>query len=658
MKTLLVSSPASRYLWQAVGNSSRTDRGSCFCSPQRAARLSSVYIKGSPRPRRPTPASLTASFENRRRFSTTHGPYSHRTPQSKRIHVWEQTISSYAANALSNSAGVDGQELQLGRGRVLYKPSIIYGKHDSMGWEVHTTGLTHSKKNRRSSHISSLMNSCEKGEFMNVQNLPFIHHFLPAHYPHSVCPSYALYASYCFIGSIAGSSAMVLSTQALLIAVGVGTQSAAPMAAALNWVMKDGVGQLGGVIFASQLGKGGIDFNIWRGKFAKWTFAGERKSWQRGNFQRGTADSNPKRWRMVGALALDLGTLLEICTPMMGPEWFLPCASIANIGKNVGFLAASASRAAIHQSLSMVGSSSPSEISEPETRTKTAPPKTSVSSNLGDVTAKSGSQSIVASLLGTVIGIFLSRTFCSDYGTAGILAGFVVLSAVHQACTYKAVKVVPLRSLDRHRLHIVLTSYISEKACHLGSNWDGTPMKTLSPAQVAEKESFFPMMPPDDSVRWLTVGDTLLNICPSGVAELEMLLLARKSAADDRSNTGDFTFDSKEYEKYILKINPPSEANGDGMVLLTYLEGATDCDILRGMFHSYVAHTFMKNIRPYSDGSNNQCMGVKILTDTHAIMTRQMPSFLECLQEVGWHVGTGFVTVECGSSHRLMIKGA
>ena len=66
---------------------------------------------------------------------------------------------------------------------------------------------------------------------------------------------------------------MVLSTQALLIAVGVGTESAAPMAAALNWFMKDGLGQLGGVIFASRLGRGGggwggigvVDY--WRGKF-------------------------------------------------------------------------------------------------------------------------------------------------------------------------------------------------------------------------------------------------------------------------------------------------------------------------------------------------------------------------------------------------------
>jgi hypothetical protein len=580
--------------------------------------------------------------------STHHEPQSQQTLQSPRIHVWEQTISSYAANAPSNSADVDGQEMQLGRGRVLYKPVNNDDKHDTIGWEVQTTALTLSKASKQSSHILSPMKYYKKGDFTNV-----IHHFLPARYPHSVCPSYATYASYCFLGSIAGSSAMVLSTQALLIAVGVGTQSAAPMAAALNWVMKDGVGQLGGVIFASQMGKGGMDFDYWRGKFATWTLAGKRNTRQRGNFQQGTADSNPKRWRMVAALALDLSTLLEICTPMMGPEWFLPCASVANIGKNVGFLAASASRAAIHQSLSMGGSSLPAETaeSEAETCTKTSPQKTSVSSNLGDVTAKSGSQSIVASLLGTAIGIFLSRTFCSDYGTAGILAGFVVLSAAHQACTYKAVKVVPLRSLDRHRVHIVLSSYISEKGYGLK---DGIPVKTLTPAQVAEKESFFPMMPPDDSVRWLTVGDSLIDICPSGVAELERLLLPRKSTGDESS----FDFDSKEYEKYILKIHPPSETDGDGMIQLTYLEGATDFDILRGMFHSYVAREFMKNNLTYLDGGNSECMGIKILTDTHTVMTCQMPTFIECLQDVGWHIGNGFVTVECGSSHRLMIEHA
>lgn len=444
---------------------------------------------------------------------------------------------------------------------------------------------------------------------------------------------------------------MVLSTQALLVAVGVGTQSAAPMAAALNWVMKDGVGQLGGVVFASQLGKGGVDVDYWKVKLNKLMGSSSSKSTEtsaRGNFQRGTADSNPKRWRMVAALALDLSTLLEICTPWMGPQWFLPCASIANIGKNVGFLAASASRAAVHQSLCTGGSFLPpvpdntTEKDESYDNPKKGKNVTSSSNNLGDVTAKSGSQAIVASLLGTALGILLSRTFCSDYGTAGILAGFVILSAVHQVCTYRALKAVPLRSLDRHRLHIILNAYITA---------DGRSVQSmvLTPSQVAEEESFLPMMAPDNSVHWLSVGDSLIDICPSGLDELEALLIRR----DDIS----------QYEKYIMKVHladtNATKAAVDGIVQLTFLDGATDNDLLQGMFHAYIARALMIS-HQYHDGSNDNHnhgnRGNQIIEDSHTITNHRMPEFLEHLQQGGWQMGSGYVNVECGSSHRFRIQ--
>jgi hypothetical protein len=85
-----------------------------------------------------------------------------------------------------------------------------------------------------------------------------VSHFLPAQYPNSVAPGYFYFTVYSFIAGIAGSASMVLSTQTLLLAVGVigsNAQNAGIMAGALNWVMKDFVGQLGGVLFASQMGK-------------------------------------------------------------------------------------------------------------------------------------------------------------------------------------------------------------------------------------------------------------------------------------------------------------------------------------------------------------------------------------------------------------------
>ena len=497
----------------------------------------------------------------------------------------------------------------------MYQPMEDVG-----GWQV-VKPLKDS--NKRTSSSFSMPLSIEGKDFTNIRSIPFIHHFLPANYPHSVDQSYATYAGYCFLGSVAGSSAMVLSTQALLVAVGVGTQSAAPMAAALNWVMKDGVGQLGGVLFASQLGKSGIDIN-WKNKVEKWLGPlGKKGTKKRGNFQRGTADTNPKRWRMVAALALDLSTLLEICTPFLGAEYFLPCASVANIGKNIGFLAASASRAAIHQSLT-------------KTEGKT--------SNLGDVTAKAGSQAILASLLGTGFGILFSQTFCSDYGTAGILAGFVVLSAVHQVCTYKAIQAVPLKTLDRHRLHIVLDSYmkanldriiIGQSGIHKHDRWK----LPLSPTEVAERESFLPMMPPDQSVRWLTVGASLVEICPSGVNELERLMIQKDADAND----------IEQYEKYILKVNS-STSDDDGAVQLTFFEGASDDDLLKGMFHAYVAHVCSRNDVFKEDAPS------EIAKHSHVVTKSRMPQFMNELGEKGWQMETGFVNVECGSSCRLQLQ--
>lgn len=194
-----------------------------------------------------------------------------------------------------------------------------------------------------------------------------INNFLPQQYEISTPPNYMNYAKWQFLSGIASSTSGVLSMQALLYAIGLGA-GAIPLAAALNWVIKDGLGQLGGIAYASVIGN----------RF----------------------DANPKKWRMISAVALDVGTLLEVLTPrkcdlrgfadnpvyydfiiltresIVFPASFLLLASTANIGKNVAWLSASATRAGIHQSFAL-------------------------KENLADITAKAGSQSIAASTLGT-----------------------------------------------------------------------------------------------------------------------------------------------------------------------------------------------------------------------------------------------------------------
>lgn len=76
--------------------------------------------------------------------------------------------------------------------------------------------------------------------------------------------------------------------------------SSTKLAAALNWIIKDGLGQLGGVIYAA--------------------FISDR------------FDSEPKRHRFQATVAMQIASILELLAPLW-PGSFLLIASISNIGK-------------------------------------------------------------------------------------------------------------------------------------------------------------------------------------------------------------------------------------------------------------------------------------------------------------------------------------
>jgi hypothetical protein len=165
--------------------------------------------------------------------------------------------------------------------------------------------------------------------------------FLPFGYPQTTHPNYLPYAKWLFLHNILGSACSVLSTQSLLLAVGL-SSGTIPLAATLNWIIKDGLGQFGGVLYISKLGH--------------------------------LFDIETKRLRFQAAVMMNIASFLELLTPLM-PHLFLPIASLSNIAKNISWLAASATRAQIHNNLAL-------------------------ENNLGDITGKSGSQNTAAGLLG------------------------------------------------------------------------------------------------------------------------------------------------------------------------------------------------------------------------------------------------------------------
>ena len=80
------------------------------------------------------------------------------------------------------------------------------------------------------------------------------------------------------------------------------------LAATTNWIIKDGFGLLGGVLFAS---------------------LGSR------------FDAKPKLFRFYSGILIQFSTVLELLTPLF-PSYFLPMASLLNAGKNIEWLASSA----------------------------------------------------------------------------------------------------------------------------------------------------------------------------------------------------------------------------------------------------------------------------------------------------------------------------
>lgn len=435
---------------------------------------------------------------------------------------------------LTTTSRIVIEERPLGKQR----PSKIYSwKEKDQRWDV-TDADTIDKNKSSSSREHKLEQS--------MLHTNIINHFLPANYLTSVADGYGRFASCCFIASVAGSASMVLSTQTLLLAIGVVGQetSASVMAGALNWVLKDGIGQLGGIGFASFMGRSTSQF-----------------------------DANPKYWRMVAAFSLDAATLLEITSPLLPSALVLPIASVANIGKNIGFLTASASRAALHQALAKTG-------------------------NLGDVTAKSGSQSMAASLFGTALGIGLTPILVD---VPHFIMGYVFLSLVHQSFNFLSLKAVPLAHFNMERLDLVLKAHIMGEG------------DILSPSDVATEENFLPLIPTfnNNTGKWLKIGGSVEML--GGPETCKKML-----------------FNGNAVTPYIL-------ARYDNVYHLVFMAEATSSQVVRGVYHAYWLH--YKKTNPFCDGQE----------EDEAV--ERFNKFVSDLTEKGWDLTT--IRIEPTNAVRL-----
>ncbi|KAK6128662.1 hypothetical protein DH2020_037593 [Rehmannia glutinosa] len=120
--------------------------------------------------------------------------------------------------------------------------------------------------------------------------------------PREVSGNYLEYVKWKFLHRVFSSALQVLATQAMFRAIGIGYSRSLPSAAALNWVLKDGLGRLSRCIYTASLAS--------------------------------AFDTNLKRVRFSTSVLFSLSIGVELLTPVF-PKHFLLLATIANIAKQI-----------------------------------------------------------------------------------------------------------------------------------------------------------------------------------------------------------------------------------------------------------------------------------------------------------------------------------
>lgn len=196
---------------------------------------------------------------------------------------------------------------------------------------------------------------------------------VPEGFPDSVTPSYVPYMTWRALKHFFGGAMGVFTTQTLLNSVGVSKHRTTPGAVAINWILKDGAGRVGKMLYARQGKK--FDYDL-------------------------------KQLRFAGDLLMELGAGVELATAVV-PQFFLPLACAANVAKNVGAVTSTSTRTPIYKAFAK-------------------------GENIGDVTAKGECVGNLADLLGTGLSILISKRNPSLVKTFAFLSFGYVFSSYRE----------------------------------------------------------------------------------------------------------------------------------------------------------------------------------------------------------------------------------
>merc|ERR1712194_145339 len=263
----------------------------------------------------------------------------------------------------------------------------------------------------------------------------FVHKvFLPTEYPHSVPSNYLPFVKAMSLQMFFSHVSRVFATQAMLLAVGVGSNVALPLAAVTAWVLKDGLGHICAIIF--------------------------------GTLVNTRFDSDPKRYRFQAALLGKAADFFSIFT-LGRPEYFLALSTLGSACGRVSAGAASSCRAKVYETFAL-------------------------RSNLGDVLRCTQAQTVTAQLLGTGVGACFGPVIGADM--TRLLIGNAVLSAASIYAAYVSSALVQMQTLNVQRAELIFfkalqdLQHVPDEAGRRPS--DGNRFQALTVQQVQEAEIF------------------------------------------------------------------------------------------------------------------------------------------------------------------------
>lgn len=235
--------------------------------------------------------------------------------------------------------------------------------------------------------------------------------FLPEGYPHSVSEDYLEYQIWDTCQAYCSSISATLATQSVLEGMGVGDAEATALAATITWILKDGCGMMGRILFA-------------------WRFSS-------------SLDAHCKQWRLFADVLNDLAISAEMMASLVDSSTFKVTVVCSALAKSVVAVAGGATRAAIVQHQAR-------------------------SANMADVCAKDGSQETMVNLAALLTSLLLLPLLTSGSTVSWLL--FLALTALHVWCNYRAVRSMRLSSLNRPRLTLLLDTFLT--ACdQAGVSW-------------------------------------------------------------------------------------------------------------------------------------------------------------------------------------------